>query len=286
MPSLLRSLLSGEDLPVHVSSWGKRLCSQIIGRLLWDLKQMEAIWVSDYLGVTALSSAQKQMKKTLLVAFGSLATTMRLASTVSELIDYNIARLIYHYSHLYSAEDILDLVVFILRGIATTKIDDHAANRSTLDQVELAKQRLVSKLGSQPRRTRKLVWHAAQITAIADCYPVSAPCEILRVFMGYSFLLAFSRYCLSLHSHGGGGVPEREVVQLDLLSPSDGQKEAIAHWVEHGGPAGLSSVPNICSSSCVQALSQQAQALMHKLSGWGLADKFAKILNIFELSDG
>lgn len=284
LTNLLQNLLSGEVLPAHISSWGKRLCSQVIGRLLWDLKQMEAIWVSDYLGVTELSSAQKQMKKTLLVAFGSLATTMRLASTVSELIDYNIARLIYHYSHLYSAEDILDLVVFILRGIATARTDDPIANRSNHSQIGLAKQRLISKLRSQPRRTRKLVWHAAQITAIADCYPVSAPCEILRVFMGYSFLLAFSRYCVDFHASCDG--TKSEQARLDLLSPTERDKEMIASWVEHGGPAGLTSIDNICSTQCVNVLSQQAQALMHKLHGWGLADKFAKILSIFELSDG
>jgi hypothetical protein len=284
LSGLLRSLLAGEMLPSYVSSWGKRLCSQIVGRLLWDLKQMEAIWVSDYLGVTDLSTAQKQMKKTLLVAFGNLATTMRLANSNSELIDYNIARLIYHYSHLYSAEDILDLVVFLLRGIATTKVDNHAGNRSNRHQIELAKQRLVSKLRSQPRRTRKLVWHAAQITAIADCYPVSAPCEILRVFMGYSFLLAFSRYCIDFHTAQGDIRTTK--AQLDILNPTDRQKEDIALWVEHGGPASLAAIENICSVRCVTALSQQAQSLMIKLRGWGLADKFAKILNIFELSDG
>jgi len=88
LPTVLRNLLGAKPLSLTVSSWGKRLCSQIVGRLLWDLKQLEAAWISDFLGITSLHCAQRQMKESLLHAFSSLSTSMTVATTSSELIHF------------------------------------------------------------------------------------------------------------------------------------------------------------------------------------------------------
>jgi len=102
--------------------------------------------------------------------------------------------------------------------------------------------------------------------------------------MGYSFIIAFARYA-SQHRGITGQGDTAPIVQLDLLNPSEAQRKDIAHWIEYGGPAGLLSTVNICSGACVPAISQQAQDMMRKMRGWGLADKFGKILHHFELSN-
>lgn len=175
-----------------------------------------------------------------------------------------------------------------MRSTATIRLEDNTTHRASHTNVglDVAKHRLVSKLLNHPRRTRKLLWHAAQIIAIANCYLVSAPCEILRIFMGYSFIMAFARYGTQLHRDVTSWNDSTVIVQLDLLNPSEVQRKAIMQWIDNGGPAGLASIENICSDACVSAVSQQAQAMMRRMRVWGLADKFGKILHHFELSQG
>lgn len=88
LASLLQELFSAGSFPLDLSSWSKRLCSQIIGRLLWDIKQMEVVWMYDYLGIPSLRTAQKQTSMSLLHALSLLAASMTHASSMSELIDY------------------------------------------------------------------------------------------------------------------------------------------------------------------------------------------------------
>lgn len=85
--SLLRELMSAGTFPWDLPSWSKRLCSQIIGRLLWDIKQMELVWIYDTLGLSSLRAAQKQTSASLLNALSHLARSMTRASTTPELID-------------------------------------------------------------------------------------------------------------------------------------------------------------------------------------------------------
>lgn len=193
-----------------------------------------------------------------------------------------MARLIYHYSHLYTTEDILDLVIFIVRNSATTSTFNPTNKQMPpkSNDCEMAKSRLRYKLACDPRRTRKLVWHAAQIVAVADEYVVSAPCEILRVFMGYLFIMAFARY--GTHAHEMVDVQEFVPVKLDVPSPTQSQQEGMSRWIEYGGAASLASIDNICSDRCVDTLNEQAQALLSKLRNWGLVDKFSKILDAFQ----
>lgn len=191
----------------------------------------------------------------------------------------SIAQLIYHYSHLYTAEDILDLVIFIVRSSATTSTSNLTNRQLPSKSCQVARSSLISKFARDPRKTRKLAWHAAQIIAVADAYLVSAPCEILRVFMGYLFIMAFARYGTHAQKIADGqGVVS---VKLDVPSPTQSQQEAISKWIEYGGPASLASIDNICSDRCVGTLNEQAQALLSKLRNWGLVDKFCKILDAF-----
>lgn len=71
-----------------VSFWGKRLCAQVIGRLLWDLKQLETLATSQYFGMPSLSTAQTANKVRLLRALDDLLVSMDQPTTVADLISY------------------------------------------------------------------------------------------------------------------------------------------------------------------------------------------------------
>lgn len=90
---VLRNFMTGRPIPsdISLSSWAKRLCGQIIGRLLWDLKQLDTLSLSGWLGLPPLLSAQSQAKMSLLQSFDNLALSITRPVSTKELIDYKYA---------------------------------------------------------------------------------------------------------------------------------------------------------------------------------------------------
>ncbi|KAL1905108.1 hypothetical protein Sste5344_009158 [Sporothrix stenoceras] len=300
----------------QVSFWGKRLCAQVIGRLLWDLKQLETLSSSEYFGMPSLSTAHAANKVRLLRALDHLLVSMDQPATVADLISYNIASLIGHYSHLYTAQDVLDIILYIVRNTVA-----HGARKLQYHKgIQMAKRRLVATLSRDPQEARRLVYHAAQIVAVANDYLVSAPCEILRLFMGYTFLIVFAAYCPNSHRFQttlpqaapqapaqlqpglpfgstlplsspmppsmpppvAPSTPSTAAIQLDIPSHRIASTADVDNWIAHGGPAAIGSVPNLFVEGGALAISRDAQAMLQRLKCWGLAEKFTKILQSFE----
>ncbi|KIW16077.1 hypothetical protein PV08_06128 [Exophiala spinifera] len=272
---ILRNLLAGKALPTDLPAWSKRLCGQYIGRLLWDLKQLDIMATNEYLKLPSMSAAQQHTKSTLLHGLNTICESMYSPATTAELIHYNLASLICHYSHLYSADEAMDLIVHIFRTSASpTKSPDPSAMS--------ARRRLGAILAKNPQKARNLAWHAAQIIAVANEYLVSAPCEILRVFMGYIFILAFAKFGPQPSSNSNF---DSSPVRLDLSNRIADQRTAIAAWIQHGGFASIGLVKNIYSNGGLNAISQEAQTMLRQLRYWGLAKKFIWILESFDLMD-
>ncbi|OQV01263.1 Fungal specific transcription factor domain-containing protein [Cladophialophora immunda] len=269
---VLRNLLAGKGLPEDLPAWGKRLCAQSIGRLLWDIKQLDIMATTEYLKLPSLAAAQRQTKSTLLQGLNALCESMYALTSTADLIHYNLTALICHYSHLYSADEAMDLIVHIFRSSASqSKQLDHSLVSAT--------RRLRSILVKNPTKARNLAWHAAQIIAVANEYLVSAPCEIMRTFMGYIFILAFAKFGPQPSSDPGYATCP---VRLDLPNRIDGQRTAIATWIENGGPASIGAVENIYSSGSLEAISHEAQTMLRKMRFWKLSNKFSRILESFD----
>ncbi|UKZ80090.1 hypothetical protein TrVFT333_007855 [Trichoderma virens FT-333] len=269
----LKAIFSGKQINNSLGTWARRLCSQVIGRLLWDFKQLEVVGMPEHFGLPSLLGAHQQSKRLLLRSLNHLLDSMASPSNTPELISYNISGLLCNYSHLYAAEDIMDAVIYIVRHHISQDCLEHRYN------IDVAQMRLRSAFANDPHKGRMLLWHAAQIVGIANEYLVSAPCEIMRVFMAYTFIMAYSTYAPRFTSSAGDQVH----IQLDLPCHEHApRRRSIAGWISMGGPAGLGSIKNIFDDGCVSTLSRDAQAIMQRLRCWGLAGKFCKILHVFE----
>ncbi|KAJ9641667.1 hypothetical protein H2204_002729 [Knufia peltigerae] len=259
---ILRNLLAGKEVPLDLPAWSKRLCAQYIGRLLWDLKQLDIMATNEYLKLPSMSAAQQHTKSMLLHGLNTICESMYSPATTAELIHYN-------------ADEAMDLIVHIFRTSASqTKSPDPSAVS--------ARRRLGAILVKNPQKARNLAWHAAQIIAVANEYLVSAPCEIMRVFMGYIFILAFAKFGPQPSSDSN---LDSSPVRLDLSNRVAGQKAAIATWIQHGGYASIGLVKNVYNNGGLNAISHEAQTMLRKLRYWGLAKKFIRILESFDLMD-
>lgn len=85
---VLRSLLAGKSVPPQLPAWSKRLCAQSIGRLLWDLKQLDIMATPEYLKLPSLSAAQRQTKSMLLQGLTTICESMYSPFTTADLIHY------------------------------------------------------------------------------------------------------------------------------------------------------------------------------------------------------
>ncbi|KAF5562337.1 hypothetical protein FNAPI_3233 [Fusarium napiforme] len=272
LSKVLKQALAGRELPTSLGSWAKRLCAQVIGRLLWDLWQIEVVAMPEYLGLGSIVAAHQDTKRSLLKGLNNLVESLSSPSSTSDLTSYNIASLLCHYSHLCAANGVLDLILSIVRGLISTEPRVH-------EGIKVARNRLKSTFARDPKTARRLCWHAAQIVAIANEYLVSAPCEIMRVFMGYIFIIAYSAY----GDHTRTSPMEvTQSVRLDLHDQNLSHRRVVVKWIEVGGPASSGSVGDIGAEGCVPAISADAQEILKKLQCWGLAHKFTKVFQVLE----
>ena len=97
--------------------------------------------------------------------------------------------------------------------------------------------------------------------------------------MGYIFVLAFGKFGPPSSSD-----PKHTPcpVRLDLSYRIDGQRAAIATWIETGGPWGIGAVHSIYNPGSLEAISDEAQTMLRKMRYWGLAKKFSRILESFD----
>lgn len=180
----------------------------------------------------------------------------------------SIAGLLCHYSHLYASEDIMDMVLYIVRNTVSPEPRPN-------DGTRLAKHRLIAAIGADPVRSRRLLWHAGQIVAVANQYLVSAPCEIMRLFMGYIFIIAFARYCPRQDSAGMTTIIDR---------PGHIDDHGVASWIHCGGPAQMGSTGDVFAPGATALIAEDARTIFGRLCGWGLSEKFAGIVQCFEAS--
>jgi hypothetical protein len=167
----------------------------------------------------------------------------------------------------------MDLVVYIFRN----------SGREGNDLCR-AKEHLRYIFSSDPVGTRRLVCHAASITGIARECTIYTPCETMRVFMGFAFLLAFTKFFPfqpfeSIQESSGAST----AVVLDSLpwSRSHAASRRVEKWVERGGSASLESVGNVCDSRNFEALKKSALKSLRDLRVWGLSGKFHRTVKNF-----
>ncbi|KAK9390552.1 fungal-specific transcription factor domain-containing protein [Lipomyces mesembrius] len=267
----LRDLIAGAISPDVVPNWGKRLCAQAIGRILWDFRELEDSALSRILPVPPTDYSQS--KETLLRALIYLRDSMTDPYNILDMVHMNMTCLIAHYSHLYTAREIMDLVIALARHRKADRLD--------------AMHRIQVIFTLDPVHSRKLAWHAAQIIGIARRYPIRTPCETMRVFLAGLFLYAFAKYFPPQRIQS-----DATAVKLDTLSwlnkyPQTQQTKTddLEKWFLEGGRASMDYVEDLYGRVGDTAGAQGAEnvlavvlATLRSMKSWGVAAKFCNVL--------
>lgn len=194
----------------------------------------------------------------------------------------SVACLATHFAYLSSGDETMDLVTFIFRN-------NYAWNHSPITsqlhrELTRARERLRRHFKCNPVATRRSVHHAALVIGISRECTSFTPCETMRVFFSFAFLLAFARFFPFEECPPPPNV-DSPPVRLDALPRQHSQlvslPRGLALWIEHGGPASLGPVDDICHSGHFNTLKELAVKTMEDLRVWGLAKKFHRILRNF-----
>ncbi|KAK9464840.1 fungal-specific transcription factor domain-containing protein [Lipomyces arxii] len=268
---MLRDLMAGTLQPDVIPNWGKRLFAQAVGRILWDFRELEDSALAKVLPM--LQSDYSPAKECLLRVLMYLRDSMTSPYNILDMVHMNMTCLIAHYSHLYTAREIMDLVIALARNRKAYRVD--------------AMHRIQVIFTLDPVNSRKLAWHAAQIIGIARQYPIRTPCETMRVFLAGLFLYAFAKY-----SHQDSRDSAQLAAKLDTLSwlPKDSQTrpEDLDRWFLQGGRASMDSVDDICARTInpdgtvvatgAEHVLAVVLATLRSMKIWGVAAKFCTVL--------
>lgn len=175
----------------------------------------------------------------------------------------------------------MDLVTFIFRNNYAWK---HGPSDSPLaKELSRAREHLCLQFTRNPVATRRSVHHAALIVGVSRECTSFTPGETMRVFFSFAFLLAFAKFFP--FDQASSTSNKHPPVRLDELPIEHFQTRAgpvqLERWIEHGGPASLGSVNDICNAHDFRALKEAALSAMDSLRVWGLAEKFHRILKNF-----
>lgn len=176
----------------------------------------------------------------------------------------------------------MDLVTFIFRNNYAW---NHGLSTSQLNkELTRAREKLRIRFRRNPLATRRSVHHAALIVSISRECTSFTPCETMRVFFSFAFLLAFARF-FPFEDLPPPPQIDGPPVRLDELPRQHAQQSGFSRsldiWIEHGGPASLGSVDDICQQRNFQSLKEVAVKTLESLRVWGLAKKFHRILKNF-----
>jgi hypothetical protein len=168
---------------------------------------------------------------------------------------------------------------------------------SNLSDTELgmAQARLRHIFDGDPTYARRLLCHAGAIIAISRECPANSPCEILRVFDAYAYVLAYTKFLPSAEdvarfsvsrSTGPGHVPSQDgsnrtppPIRIDVVpwSRTGAQRDIAQRWISHGhGAPFLHGCGTTLGYAKLKASALQA---IERLNVWDLSRRFYKTLD-------
>ena len=83
----LQTTIAGKPEVKSIPSWGRRLCLMILGRYLWDLRELEEAASTRVLGLPSLASAHQSTRSNLLHAMSTFNDSLSNPTSTAEVVN-------------------------------------------------------------------------------------------------------------------------------------------------------------------------------------------------------
>jgi len=196
----------------------------------------------------------------------ALSLTASAKCTSEQLLQIVRRVQIVHLSHLYGAGDLMDLVYLIVRPSPAK---------------ETAEERLLQWAKHDARRVRHVAFHAAQVLAIARCWPGNLPLESFNVFHAGVALYCMCALLARTETDGIAGA-QGTALRLDHLAKeeTDPANEAIQAWIQDGGNVTVSvfGVSDLTGTPGPRQVLELTANMLKNMTVWGVAQYFRKVV--------
>lgn len=256
----------------------KRLLVRCYGRLLENYQDLLESRFSSILWGQMGDSAVKEARCNLSAAMTRLYETIwpDISQAINLRQTLRVAVAV-HYSHIFAAGQIVDLVTRAARiWAAGYKTPDGSllVGAQTDQTMENALGAITQHFKQDPIAARELAWHASQVLCIQRHYPLNSPHEPLSVFLGGIILWAFSK-CYILTPEEQNTTP----VRLDAPMFSSNLTTGLARktWIESGGQAMVEIVGNIFLPEAPMLILTVFAEMTQRLKVWGMGSKISGV---------
>ncbi|EXJ69821.1 uncharacterized protein A1O5_06893 [Cladophialophora psammophila CBS 110553] len=186
-----------------------------------------------------------------------------------------------HYSHIFGAGKIVDLVTRVARKRAsgfdmsrmsnsTGFVSSSTNTASPGDEVAA-----IAAFGEEPEVIREMMWHASQVCYLQRRHPFNSPLEPLSVFLAGITLWACCKYFCPHQTSMRVGPS----IQLDEPSFCSSQRasQAVKVWIKNGGKTFLEGVGDVQDPDAPSRVLQLSVDMTRRLKVWQMASNVSEI---------
>ncbi|KIX99392.1 uncharacterized protein Z520_04968 [Fonsecaea multimorphosa CBS 102226] len=262
---------------------GKRLLIRCLGQRLhacqeqMDSKLYHVLW-QDNNGLELNRAVRSQLSKAIMSVYEFSWADHPRRYTLRHALRIGVAG---HYSHIFGAGKIVDLVTHVARKRAAgfdmsrithnTAFASSTANKATgVDETAA-----IAAFAEDPEMIREMMWHASQVCYLQRRHPFNSPLEPLSVFLAGITLWASCKYfCPHQPSMRVG-----PSIQLDEPSFCSSQRssQAVKDWIKNGGKTFLEGVGDVQDPEAPSRVLQLSVDMTRRLKVWQMASNVSEI---------
>ncbi|KAL6228769.1 fungal-specific transcription factor domain-containing protein [Aspergillus navahoensis] len=252
------SMFSGSPNPVGADDEHLFIIVLTLLRMLWTAKEISSFPIGD-LGIPSMCD---EPRRKLLRAIDQMTVpivAMSKSHTRPEMERLVHRMQLVHIAHIYGAGDLMNWLFPYLRdGLEAGTI----------------KVRMRQWANEDPRRTREVAYHSAQIIGLVRHYPTLMPLQSFLIFHAGVVLSCMSFLLPESISFDGPSL------QLDKVGADTVHLNPQMDWVNNGGNNNLRlvGVPSLCSPIGRQQVLNQTASLLKRQKTWGIAQNLTKVV--------
>ncbi|RFU28956.1 hypothetical protein B7463_g7391, partial [Scytalidium lignicola] len=256
----------------------KRLLVRCYGRLLENYQDLSESKYSSILWGQKGDAAVKEARTNISAGMTGLYETVW--SDISQAINLRQTLRVavaVHYSHIFAAGQIVDLITRAARMWAAgyeTPDDSPWVGTRTDQTMDDALGAVTQHFKKDPRAGRELAWHASQVLCIQRRYPLNSPHEPLSVFLGGIILWAFAK-CYIMTPEERNTTPVRLDPPMFATNPMTTLTRKA--WIENGGRAAVESVGNLVHPEAPILILTVFAEMTQRLKVWGMGSKISGV---------
>jgi hypothetical protein len=267
----------------RLDSIGKRLFIRCLGRQLHTCQdQMDSsvyriLW-RDNKGSEANREVRSQISRAIVSVYEFSWADHPHRYTLGHALRIGIAG---HYSHIFAAGKIVDLITRVARkrasGFDLTRMSSSTeyVSGSTGQATPVDEAATIAVFSEEPEFIREMMWHASQVCYLQQRHPFNSPLEPLSIFLAGITLWACCKYFCPHQASMRKGPS----IQLDEPSFCSSQRasQAVKDWIKNGGKTFLENVGDVQSPEAPSRVLHLSVDMTRRLKVWKMASNVSEI---------